>query len=196
VSHPQFQKRPFKLCARCGTALVAYLDERGVRNLWSCEACGCKFESTVSLPELDTARNRSRSPRPAHWSIDAFGRFAARFSFASFLAARGIFESGREAMPTLEEYRSWTDQNILRARAAQTDSERLFYLDLARTYLSEVVRLDGAKGLPPAAMLARARAQILRPRGSESEFASLNDVQNLSYLKAKYGLANKPVSSP
>jgi hypothetical protein len=60
-------------------------------------------------------------------------------------------------MPTLEEYRSWADQNILRARAAQTESERLFYLDLARTYLSEVVRLDSPKGLPPAAMLARSR---------------------------------------
>jgi len=48
-------------------------------------------------------------------------------------------------MPTLEEYCAWTEQNISRARVAQTDAERLFYLDLARTYPSEVVRLDSAK---------------------------------------------------
>jgi hypothetical protein len=56
-------------------------------------------------------------------------------------------------MPTVEEYRAWVDQNILRARAAQSEAERLFYLDLARTYLREVLRLDDLKGLPPTANL-------------------------------------------
>lgn len=59
-------------------------------------------------------------------------------------------------MPTLEEYRAWSDQNILRARAARSEAERLFYLDLARTYLREVIRLDSAKGLPPAPRLPSA----------------------------------------
>jgi hypothetical protein len=59
------------------------------------------------------------------------------------------------AMPTLEEYRAWADQNLQRARAAQTESERLFYLDLARTYLREIVRLDSvtSQGLPHATAL-------------------------------------------
>jgi len=57
-------------------------------------------------------------------------------------------------MPSLEEYRAWTDQNLLLARAAQTEGERLFYLDLARAYLHEIVRLDRAKDLPPAGTLS------------------------------------------
>jgi hypothetical protein len=63
-------------------------------------------------------------------------------------------------MPTLEEYRSWVDQNLQLARAAQTEEERLFYLDLARTYLREVVRLDAASSpsLPPATAFFPPRA--------------------------------------
>ena len=57
-------------------------------------------------------------------------------------------------MPTLEEYRTWADQNLRLARAAQTESERRFYLDLAGTYLREVVRLDSGKALPPAGTLS------------------------------------------
>jgi hypothetical protein len=58
-------------------------------------------------------------------------------------------------MPTLDEYRAWADQNLERARTAQTEEERLFYLDLTRTYLREVMRLDDlmSQGLPPAATL-------------------------------------------
>jgi hypothetical protein len=58
-------------------------------------------------------------------------------------------------MPTLEEYRAWADKNLERARDAQTESERLFYLDLAQTYLREAVRLDSVtlQELPPAATL-------------------------------------------
>jgi hypothetical protein len=57
-------------------------------------------------------------------------------------------------VPTLEEYRTLTDQNLQLARAAQTESERRFYLDLARTYLREVVRLDSAKLLPSTGTLS------------------------------------------
>jgi ribosomal protein L37AE/L43A len=51
----QFQSPPFNLCAQCGAALIApiwveHLDERHVRNLWSCEACGYKFETSVYFP--------------------------------------------------------------------------------------------------------------------------------------------------
>jgi hypothetical protein len=58
-------------------------------------------------------------------------------------------------MPTLEEYRVWADENLQRARAAQTEGERLFYLDLARTYLREIMRLDRIvfQGLLPATTL-------------------------------------------
>ena len=59
-----FQKPPFNLCAQCGDTLFApiwveHLDERHVRNLWSCDTCGYEFESTVFLPVLDTVGNRS-----------------------------------------------------------------------------------------------------------------------------------------
>ena len=57
-------------------------------------------------------------------------------------------------MPTLEEYRTWTDQNLRLAHAAQSESERRFYLNLAGTYLREVVRMDGAKALPRAGTLS------------------------------------------
>jgi hypothetical protein len=64
-------------------------------------------------------------------------------------------------MPTLEEYRGWADKNLQRARTAQTEAERLFYLDLARTYLGEIVRLDSvtSQGLPPATTLFPPHAQ-------------------------------------
>lgn len=64
------------------------------------------------------------------------------------------------AIPTLEEYRAWADQNLRRARDAQSESERRCYLDLARTYLREVVRLDSemSPGLPAAAVLILSHA--------------------------------------
>lgn len=41
-------------CAQCGEALFApewseYVKERCVRHLWSCEACGYAWETTVYL---------------------------------------------------------------------------------------------------------------------------------------------------
>lgn len=67
---PHFQKPPCKLCAQCGDALVAAIwvehpDERRFRNLWSCEACGYEFESTMFLPALDAALAQSRTPTSA-----------------------------------------------------------------------------------------------------------------------------------
>jgi ribosomal protein L37AE/L43A len=46
-------------CAQCGGAIVApewseYCSERRIRNVWSCEACGYRFENTVyfSAPNI------------------------------------------------------------------------------------------------------------------------------------------------
>jgi len=41
-------------CAQCGDALVApdwseHVNERCVRHLWSCEACGYQFETSIYL---------------------------------------------------------------------------------------------------------------------------------------------------
>ena len=65
-----FQKPPFNLCAQCGVRLAApiwveHLDERQVRNLWSCEACGYEFESTVFFPILDRAASGSPASSPS-----------------------------------------------------------------------------------------------------------------------------------
>lgn len=43
-------------CAQCGDPLVApewseYVNERCIRHLWSCEACGYEFEQAVYLEE-------------------------------------------------------------------------------------------------------------------------------------------------
>jgi len=45
------QLRP---CAQCGDALVApewseHVNERCVRHLWSCDACGYEFETAIYL---------------------------------------------------------------------------------------------------------------------------------------------------
>lgn len=50
-----FERPPANLCAECGAELIApmwaeHLDERNVRNLWSCEACGYEFETSVHFP--------------------------------------------------------------------------------------------------------------------------------------------------
>jgi ribosomal protein S27AE len=48
--------RPVNLCAQCGETIFLpewseYLNRHRVRHLWSCEACGYKFETLVSFPE-------------------------------------------------------------------------------------------------------------------------------------------------
>jgi hypothetical protein len=42
-------------CAQCGETIFLpewseYLDRHRVRHLWECEACGYRFETTVSFP--------------------------------------------------------------------------------------------------------------------------------------------------
>jgi ribosomal protein L37AE/L43A len=45
---------PLTPCAQCGEAIVAptwseHVDERCVRHVWECEACGYEFETAVYL---------------------------------------------------------------------------------------------------------------------------------------------------
>lgn len=47
-------KRFVAPCAQCGEALLApewseYVNERCVRHVWSCDACGYEFETSVYL---------------------------------------------------------------------------------------------------------------------------------------------------
>ena len=49
------RSRPVVPCAQCGETLFApewseYLDDRHIRHLWSCDACGYEFESEVRYP--------------------------------------------------------------------------------------------------------------------------------------------------
>lgn len=60
-----FDKPPFKLCAQCGAALIApiwaeHLNDRHVRNLWTCEACGYQFETSVYFVEPDQTRGEAQ----------------------------------------------------------------------------------------------------------------------------------------
>ena len=50
------RSRPVVPCAQCGETLFApewseYLDDRHVRHLWCCDACGYEFESEVYYAE-------------------------------------------------------------------------------------------------------------------------------------------------
>jgi hypothetical protein len=52
--------RPANRCAQCGETIFLpewseYLTHRRVRHLWECEACGYKFETLVSFPEVEAA---------------------------------------------------------------------------------------------------------------------------------------------
>jgi hypothetical protein len=46
--------KPLRLCTNCGDAMVAaksakYVNERCVRNSWSCDVCGFEVETTASF---------------------------------------------------------------------------------------------------------------------------------------------------
>jgi ribosomal protein L37AE/L43A len=63
----QFQSPPFNLCAQCGAAPIApiwaeHLDERHVRNLWSCDSCGYQFETSVYFPVREFAEGQPQPP--------------------------------------------------------------------------------------------------------------------------------------
>jgi hypothetical protein len=60
--------RPVVPCAQCGEALFAarwaeYLDDRRIRYLWSCEACGYEFESEARYPASVVPRRASGPPK-------------------------------------------------------------------------------------------------------------------------------------
>jgi ribosomal protein L37AE/L43A len=62
----EFRRPPLNLCAQCGAALVApiwaeHLDERHVRNLWSCDTCGYQFETSVYFPS-EVAVGQTQAP--------------------------------------------------------------------------------------------------------------------------------------
>jgi hypothetical protein len=47
--------RPVMACAQCGEALYMaawseHVDERRVRHLWECDACGYEFETLACFP--------------------------------------------------------------------------------------------------------------------------------------------------
>jgi ribosomal protein L37AE/L43A len=55
---------PLNKCAQCGAALFAaewaeHLSEQQVRNLWSCDACGYRFETTVYFPTQEPVKAAS-----------------------------------------------------------------------------------------------------------------------------------------
>jgi hypothetical protein len=48
-------------CPQCSEWLLApdwseHLNDRCVRHTWSCEACGCQFETAVYFPALEKSR--------------------------------------------------------------------------------------------------------------------------------------------
>jgi len=47
--------RPVMICAQCGETLYMaawseHVDERRVRHLWECDACGYEFETLACFP--------------------------------------------------------------------------------------------------------------------------------------------------
>jgi ribosomal protein L37AE/L43A len=60
-----FESSPPNVCAQCGAALFAaewaeHLSDRQVRNVWSCDACGYQFETTVYLPAREEVRDEAQ----------------------------------------------------------------------------------------------------------------------------------------
>jgi len=52
--------KPLHLCPNCASYVIAAIwservSDRCVRNLWSCEACGCEFETSAYIPVKPTA---------------------------------------------------------------------------------------------------------------------------------------------
>jgi len=52
--------RPIVECAQCGDRLFApewseYLEDNQVRHLWTCDACGYQFETSIRFPAISNA---------------------------------------------------------------------------------------------------------------------------------------------
>jgi DNA-directed RNA polymerase subunit RPC12/RpoP len=52
--------KPFYQCAQCGAPIVVdawseLVNELQVRNVWSCDACGYRFESAANFPKVNKA---------------------------------------------------------------------------------------------------------------------------------------------
>ena len=63
---------PVIQCAQCGGAIIApewseHWSERCIRNVWSCEACGYRFENTVyfSAPKIQSDLSIEENERAA-----------------------------------------------------------------------------------------------------------------------------------
>jgi len=52
--------KPLHNCANCGAYIIAAtwserVNERCIRNVWSCDECGCEFETTAYIPATLTS---------------------------------------------------------------------------------------------------------------------------------------------
>jgi ribosomal protein L37AE/L43A len=57
-------------CAQCGALIIAaqwseHVNERRIRNFWSCDACGYEFETEVYLEPSTTAGQGEHLEEPA-----------------------------------------------------------------------------------------------------------------------------------
>jgi len=48
-------RKSLHLCANCGAYLIAAIwservNERCIRHVWSCDECGCEFETSAYIP--------------------------------------------------------------------------------------------------------------------------------------------------
>ena len=55
-THTRSHLRLLNACAQCGDPMFIpewseHLDERRIRHLWTCDACGYRFETIVCFPE-------------------------------------------------------------------------------------------------------------------------------------------------
>jgi ribosomal protein L37AE/L43A len=56
---------PLHLCPNCSGYIIAAIwservSERCIRNVWSCDACGCEFETSAYLPLSRSQPNTTR----------------------------------------------------------------------------------------------------------------------------------------
>ena len=76
------QSRPGVPCAQCGETLAApewaeHMDDRRIRYLWCCDACGYDFESEAHYPEPALHRTSDVNPRDPVVGLDPTHRVPA-----------------------------------------------------------------------------------------------------------------------